>query len=192
MFARKAVAVGGIHPCYDRPGGRGRRREDEHDRFNLAESPSYGLQPAGKKRPWPTDRAHQWRYEYKISSRVDAQGRQILMFVTAGPVSDYTRAVAMLRSAPQAEWMLADRGYYADWFRDALKDKEIKACIPDRKDRKKAVRHDKRRYKRSCLAGSRIGNGLRPDTTGNRSSSFRPSRSPQSSCSGSKINESGA
>ena len=29
-----------------------------------------------------------------------------------------------------------------------MKDKEIKACIPGRKSRKKAVKYDKRRYKR--------------------------------------------
>ncbi|WP_145206863.1 IS5 family transposase [Sphingobium sp. B2] len=84
----------------------------------------------------------------KLHVVADAQGRPIRMFVTAGPVSDYTGAAAMLSSLPQAEWMLADRGYDADWFRDALKDKGIKACIPGRKGRKKVIRHDKRRYKR--------------------------------------------
>jgi transposase len=84
----------------------------------------------------------------KLHAVADAQGRPIRMFVTAGPVSDYTGAAAMLSSLPQAEWMLADRGYDADWFRDALKDKGIRACIPGRKGRKKVIRHDKRRYKR--------------------------------------------
>ena len=42
----------------------------------------------------------------------------------------------------------ADRGYDADWFREALKDKGIKVCIPGRKSRKKVVKYDKRRYKR--------------------------------------------
>ena len=84
----------------------------------------------------------------KLHAVADAQGRPIRMFLTAGPVSDYTGAAAMLSSLPKAEWMLADRGYDADWFRDALKDKGIRACIPGRKDRKKAIRHDKRRYKR--------------------------------------------
>lgn len=59
----------------------------------------------------------------KLHAVADAKGRPIRMFVTAGPVSDYTGAAAMLSSLPQAEWMLADRGYDADWFRDALKDK---------------------------------------------------------------------
>ena len=52
------------------------------------------------------------------------------------------------RSFPKAGWMLADRGYDVDWFRDALKDKGISACIPGRKTRKKTGRYDKRRYKR--------------------------------------------
>ena len=84
----------------------------------------------------------------KLHAVADARGRPIRMFVTAGPVSDYTGAAAMLSSLPQAEWMLADRGYDADWFRDALKDKGIRACILGRKGRKKAIRHDKRRDRR--------------------------------------------
>lgn len=62
--------------------------------------------------------------------------------------SDYTGAAALLGSLPKAGWLLADRGYDADWFRDSLKDKGIKVCIPGRKSRKKAVKYDKRRYKR--------------------------------------------
>ena len=68
--------------------------------------------------------------------------------MTAGQVSDYTGAAALLGSLPAAEWILADRGYDADWFRDALKDKGIRPCIPGRKSRGKAIRHDKRRYRR--------------------------------------------
>ncbi len=49
---------------------------------------------------------------------------------------------------PNTEWLLADRGYDADWFREALEDKGIKPCIPGRKSRGKPIKHDKRRYKR--------------------------------------------
>ena len=68
--------------------------------------------------------------------------------MTAGQVRDDTRAAALLGSLPAAEWMIADRGYDADWFRDALKDKGIRPCIPGRKSRGKTVRYDKRRYRR--------------------------------------------
>jgi len=53
-----------------------------------------------------------------------------------------------LDSLPKADWFLADRGYDADWLREALEDKGISACIPGRKSRKTAVHYDKRRYKR--------------------------------------------
>ena len=43
---------------------------------------------------------------------------------------------------------MADRGYDADWFRDALKDKGIRPCIPGRRSRSHPVKHDKRRCKR--------------------------------------------
>ncbi len=32
--------------------------------------------------------------------------------------------------------MLADKGYDADWYREALEDKRIAPCIPSRKGRK--------------------------------------------------------
>ena len=78
----------------------------------------------------------------------DAKGRPLKFFMTAGEVSEYTGAAALLGSLPAAEWMIADRGYDADWFREALKDKGISPCIPGRKSRGKAVRYDKRRYRR--------------------------------------------
>ena len=69
-------------------------------------------------------------------------------YMSPGQVSDDTGAAAVLGRLPKAGWLLADRGYDADWFREALKDKRIKVCIPGRKSRKKAVKDDKRRYKR--------------------------------------------
>ena len=43
---------------------------------------------------------------------------------------------------------MGDRGYDADWFRDALQAKGITPCIPGRKTRTEPIRYDKRRYKR--------------------------------------------
>ena len=78
----------------------------------------------------------------------DSQGRPLNLVVTAGQVSDYIGARALLRSVPKVDWLLGDRGYDADWFREALKDKGIRACIPGRKQRKKPLKYDKCRYKR--------------------------------------------
>ena len=88
----------------------------------------------------------------KLHAVTDAKGRPLKFFMTAGQVSDYIGAAALLGSLPAAEWMIADRGYDADWFRDALKDKGIHPCIPGRKSRGKAVRYGKRRYRRrNCI-----------------------------------------
>ena len=70
------------------------------------------------------------------------------MLLSEGQMSDYKGAALMIDAFPKAKALLADRGYDADWFREALKDKGIKPCIPGRKSRGKAVRYDKRRYKR--------------------------------------------
>jgi len=84
----------------------------------------------------------------KLHAVTDANGRPISFFMAAGQVSDYIGATALLDELPKAQWLLADHDYDADWFRDALQEKGITPCIPGRKSRNKAVKHDKRRYKR--------------------------------------------
>ncbi len=83
----------------------------------------------------------------KLHAVTDANGRPISLFMTAGQVSDYTGAAALLDSLPRAQWLLGDRGYDADWFRGALQAKGITPCIPGRKSRTDPIRYDKRRYK---------------------------------------------
>ncbi|CUH44799.1 Transposase [Ruegeria atlantica] len=56
-------------------------------------------------------------------------------------------------SPPSADWLLGDRGYDADWFREALTDKGLKPCIPGRKSRDKPVRYDKRRNRIEIMFG---------------------------------------
>ncbi|MDQ0559781.1 transposase [Rhizobium mesoamericanum] len=41
----------------------------------------------------------------------------------------------MLKALPKAKTMLADKGYDADWFRKALADRRITACIPSKANR---------------------------------------------------------
>jgi transposase len=68
--------------------------------------------------------------------------------MTAGQVSDYIGAAALLDSLPRVQWLLGDRSDDAAWFRDALQAKGITPCIPGRTSRTEPVRYDKRRYKR--------------------------------------------
>ena len=71
--------------------------------------------------------------------------------VVADDVGEQERRLGLVdqgRDIADVDWLLGDRGYDADWFREALQDKGIRACIPGRKQRKKTVKYDKRRYKR--------------------------------------------
>ncbi len=84
----------------------------------------------------------------KLHAICESQGRPLDLFVTAGQVSDYIGARALLSRLPNVDWLLGDRGYDANWLRETLQDKRIRACIPGRKQRKKPVKYDKQRYKR--------------------------------------------
>ena len=54
----------------------------------------------------------------------------------------------MLSTLPPAKALLADKGYDADWFREALADRNYKACIPSKSNRKIQIPHDKALYRK--------------------------------------------
>ena len=70
------------------------------------------------------------------------------MLLTEGQMSDYKGAALMLDALPQAGALLGDRGYDADWFRAALADRKIVACIPSKTNRKVQIPHDAALYRR--------------------------------------------
>lgn len=69
------------------------------------------------------------------------------MVLTEGQMSDYKGAALMLDSLPAASELLADKGYDADWFREALQQRGITPCIPPKANRKANIPYDKALYK---------------------------------------------
>lgn len=69
------------------------------------------------------------------------------MLLSEGQMSDYKGAALMMGALPSAKHMLADRGYDADWFRDALTARGITPCIPSKANRKVPILHDKDLYR---------------------------------------------
>ena len=59
----------------------------------------------------------------KLHAVTDAAGRPLRMFLATDQRSDYIGARALLDGLPPAEHMLADRGYDADWYREAFEAK---------------------------------------------------------------------
>ncbi|KAG1649463.1 hypothetical protein GQR58_029009 [Nymphon striatum] len=55
---------------------------------------------------------------------------------------------ALLNCLPPAKHMLADRGYDADWYREALEEQAVKPCIPSRQGRKVQIPHDEIRCRK--------------------------------------------
>lgn len=84
----------------------------------------------------------------KLHAVCDGEGKPVALWLSAGQVSDYKGARALLDRLPQARELLADRGYDADWFRKALRHKGITPCIPGKKNRKIEITYDKTLYKK--------------------------------------------
>ena len=78
---------------------------------------------------------------------MDATGRPLRLYLTAGQTSDYLGTRALLPSIPRAGVLLAGRGYDAGWFRAGLIEHGITPCIPCRKSRRVAIPHDATLYR---------------------------------------------
>jgi len=104
------------------------------------------------------------------------------MLLSEGQMSDYKGARLIVNDLPLAKHLLADRGYDADWFREALESKGIKPCIPPKKNRKIQIEYDKTLYSvtrsRTCSANSKTGAALQHDMTVAHTPSFQPYASP--------------
>jgi transposase len=69
------------------------------------------------------------------------------MLLSEGQMSDYKGAALMLGLLPRAKTMLGDRGYDADWFRNALMARGITPCIPSKINRKIQIPHNRLLYR---------------------------------------------
>jgi transposase len=67
--------------------------------------------------------------------------------LTPGNVSDIKAAPALLGRAGRMRYLLGDKGYDADSLRRALREVGATPVIPGRRNRKRAVRYDKERYR---------------------------------------------
>ncbi len=56
----------------------------------------------------------------KLHAVCDGNGRLLILLLSEGQISDYKDVARMLHAFPKAKTLLADKGYGADWFRDAF------------------------------------------------------------------------
>jgi len=79
---------------------------------------------------------------------VNEQGKPLILLLSEGQMSDHTGAKLLYDALPTcASHLIGDKGYDSDEFRQALKAKGIKPCIPPRKNRKAPAGYSKELYK---------------------------------------------
>jgi len=70
------------------------------------------------------------------------------MLLTDGQTSDFNGAAVMFPLLPpDAQTLIGDKGYDADWLREALENRRMTACIPSRSCRATPIPHDEDLYK---------------------------------------------
>jgi IS5 family transposase len=80
----------------------------------------------------------------------DGRGRPLNFFLSPGQMNDTQGALVLLDELPPAKRILGDKGYDADWLRDELKRRGLRACTPARGRRKRPASHNRRLYKKRC------------------------------------------
>ena len=83
----------------------------------------------------------------KLHAVCDGLGRPLVMLLSEGQMSDFKGAALMIDAFPKAKALLGDKGYDADWFRQALTERGITPCIPSKANRKVQINYDKTLYR---------------------------------------------
>lgn len=83
-----------------------------------------------KKGCSPSYRAHQGRTELQAPTVSDVGGRQFVVLLSEGQMSDHQKTHLVLDALPPARSLIADWGYDSAWFRDALATKRYPPLIP--------------------------------------------------------------
>ncbi|PTQ07299.1 hypothetical protein CLG96_17215 [Sphingomonas oleivorans] len=83
----------------------------------------------------------------KVHALVDVLGRPLRLVLTPGNTSDVKGADLLIGDAAGMKRLIADRGYDANRIRDALREQGTIPVIPGRRNRKRPIQYDERRYK---------------------------------------------
>ena len=87
---------------------------------------------------------------------VDGLGNPLRYILTAGHRHDISQAERLM-DGERSEYVIADRGYDSDRFRQSIANSGAVAVIPSRSNRKETRAYDKRLYKERHLVECVIG-----------------------------------
>jgi len=89
-------------------------------------------------------------FSSKIHAKVDALGNPLKFIITPGQESDFCQANHMLGNVVGA-YVLCDRGYDSESFRNKIKSQECIPVIPGKRNRTVQIDYDKHIYKERSL-----------------------------------------
>ena len=95
-------------------------------------------------------------FSTKIHVSVDGLGNPLRFTLTAGQNHDITQADQLIEGM-DSEYVIADRGYDSDEFRETIANSGSVAVIPSRSNRKEPHRYDKYLYRERHLVECLIG-----------------------------------
>jgi len=82
----------------------------------------------------------------KIHALVDVLGRPLRLILTPGNTSDVKGADLLIGETIDMKRVIADRGYDANRIRTTLREQGTIPVIPGRRNRKRPIQYDERRY----------------------------------------------
>ena len=83
----------------------------------------------------------------KLHTVCDGIGRPVIFLLTEGQMSDHKGAALIYPMLPDAETLIADKGYDSIAFRDALGQRGITPCLPPRAGRRLPATYCKTLYR---------------------------------------------
>jgi transposase len=101
----------------------------------------------GKGAPGASDRRSRGGWTTKVHALTDVLGRPYALMLTAGNISDVKAAPTLLERAGRMRYLLGDKGYDSNSLRKILREGGTSPVIPGRRNRKRAVRYDQKRYR---------------------------------------------
>ena len=96
------------------------------------------------------------RFSTEIHVSVDGLGNPLRFTLTAGQEHDITEADALIENM-DSEYVIADRGYDSDQFRESIVSGGAEAVIPSRSNPKKPCSYDRHLYRERHLIECLIG-----------------------------------
>src|SRR3979411_1560176 len=130
------------------PGACGPRQIDRYadDRFHAHQGTPLGFGRKRGEQKQAIGRSRGGR-NTKIHAITDAKGRLLSFVLTGGEAHDCPIGAELIEESKPAEVLLADKGYDSAELRQQLKDRGTKAVIPNRSNRKKKFRFDRKQYR---------------------------------------------